>query len=103
MPYYFKDTTFSSFVWLNKGAAFSNVNVVEIEMNNAGAYALEVVGMAGAVISSGSRDNPHGGWSTFDFGAGMNPPVVSGMSPYKLRLVNRAPGTRNVKQGQVTP
>lgn len=99
--YSFGKTTFAKFVWINSGSLFSNVTLVEVEMINVGAFKLEVVNKAGVVISSGSRNKL--GWSTFDFISGMNPPVVSGMSPYKLRFVNAAPGTRQIKQGQVSP
>lgn len=101
MPYSFGKTSFKNSVWLNNGQNFTDVGLVEIEMINSGAFRLEVVNAQGAVISSGKRPNPNGGWHTFSFSGGIIPPVLSGT--YRLRLVNEAPGTREALQGQVTP
>lgn len=99
--YKFGRTDFSHFVWIKDGDLFTNPNLVEIEMINPGNFSLEVYNSAGHIVSTGLRDNPLGGWSTFDFAAGMNPPVVSGQ--YKLKLVNKSSGVRKVKQGLVSP
>lgn len=101
--YSFGRTSFANYAWIKNGDLFSDVSLVEVEMLNAGAFRLEVIAPNGATLSVGERTNDHGGWHTFDFLAGMNPPVVSGMSPYKLMLVNRTAGTRVAKQGQVSP
>jgi hypothetical protein len=93
--------TFSTSAWIDGGALLSGVRLVEIEMVTPGAFGLEVHDAAGTVISRGSRANPNGGWSTFDFLAGMNPPVRGGR--YRLKLVNEAPGERQVRFGRVSP
>lgn len=102
LPYQFNGGTFRDYLWLKEGALFANVKLVDVEMVNGGAFALEVVDLQGRVISKGERASAHPGWSTFDFSAGMNPPVVSGMSPYKLRFVNRTVGKRSIRSGSVT-
>lgn len=102
--YKFGHTDFSHFVWIKDGDLFTNGSPpisVEVEMINAGSFSLEVYNSAGHLVSTGQRANPHGGWHTFDFSAGMNPPV--GIGQYKLKLVNGAPGVRHVKQGLVEP
>ena len=98
--YEFGAAEFKDFVWIRQGTEFSNVSLVELEMISTGAFRLEVV-RGGNVISSGARVNA--GWSTFDFRSGMNPPVVSGMSPYQLRFMNASPGLKKIKHGQITP
>lgn len=101
MAYQFGRSAFTDFLWLKNGGLFSNVTLVEVETLQKGAFRLEVVNPSGQVISSSTRDAS--GWNTFDFMAGMNPPVIPGMSPYKLRFVNASPGEKKLLQGQVTP
>jgi hypothetical protein len=109
--YAFNTTSARNFVWLNGGALFSDVESVEIEMVTAGEFRLEAVSPAGKLLSYGRQANPHGGWHTFDFNHNMKsmidpnrPPYLSPFAaPYKLRLVNLAPGVMFAKQGSVNP
>lgn len=98
--YKFTETSFATFMWIKGGDLFTNPKLVEVEMTNAGTFALEVYDSSDHLISKGERENLHGGWSTFDFHSGMTPLVFAGK--YKLKLVNRSSGVRQVKQGQVT-
>src|SRR5579871_6482498 len=93
--------SFSTFMWIKGGEVFTDTRTVEVEMVNAGAFALEAYDSSDHLVSKGERANAHGGWSTFDFRAGMSPLLFGGK--HKLKLVNRSAGTREVKQGIVTP
>jgi len=99
--YTFGRSEFGNELWIKNGELFSNVTLVEVEMINNGDFRLDVVSAAGTVVSTGHRSGA--GWQTFDFHAGMNPPVVGGMSPYKLRFVNASAGKRQVRAGRVSP
>ena len=97
--YIFGPASFSNFVWVKNGEALKEPKLVEIEMSNSGAFGLEVYDDSDRLVSKGERGNDRGGRSVFDFRAGMNPPVPSGC--YKLKLVNRTSGVREVIQGRV--
>ena len=101
--YHFGRASFVNFLWIKDGALFANTGktVVDVEMIDGGAFSLEAYDATGRLVSTGTRDNVRGGWSSFDFTAGMIPPVPTGQ--YKLKLVNRAPGTRHVLQGDINP
>jgi hypothetical protein len=82
---------------------FSNVTLVELEMETPGVVRLEVR-KDGKVMSNmdvSSHAVAHGGWSTFDFSSGMNPPVIPGWSPYSLYLVNPSGDPKKVTQVNV--
>jgi hypothetical protein len=100
--YRFGRASFVNFLWIKDEALFLNNGGagLDIEMIDPGAFALEVYDSAGHLVSSGTRANAHGAWSSFDFSGGMNPPVPLGL--FRLRLVNKAPGTRHVLQGVLT-
>ncbi|GAA3984556.1 hypothetical protein [Hymenobacter antarcticus] len=91
-------SSFSNFLWINDGALFDNVTLIEIEMTNGGAFRLEMLDKNDKILSKGSRENPRGGWHTFT-PSQMQPPVQSG--PYKLKLVSEAPGIRKIHGGNV--
>ena len=97
--YEFGRSSFSASMWIKGGELFTDVESVEIEMTDAGAFALEVYDSSNRLVSRGDRPNPRGGWSTFNFRSGMAPLVFSGK--FKLKLVNHEAGTRHIKQGIV--
>jgi|SRR4051794_16268906 len=101
MPYVFGATSFANFVWLDHGQPFSDPASMDIEMVNAGAFAVEVIRPNGTLAGRALAGNPHGGWSTFDFkyGGVFGPGIPDGV--YRIRLVNAAPGVRQAKQGDL--
>jgi hypothetical protein len=101
MPYEFGATSFNNFIWLASGQPFKQIATMDIEMNIGGAYSVEVIRMNGTLAGKAQRLNPHGGWASFDFKSGSEfwPGISDGA--YKIRLVNRAPGTRKIKSGQL--
>ena len=101
VPYQFGRCSFSGSLWIKNGDLFSRVTLVDVELENPGAFKLEVVSQQGAVISQGTRDNPRAGWSTFDFTGGMIPPVSPALPPYKLRFVNLAGHELRIRSGNV--
>jgi hypothetical protein len=96
--YNFGASSFKNELSINGGALFSNVRLVEVDMGNAGAFRLEVVGAAGNVLAVAHRPNAHGGNQTFDFTGGE---IVFQALNYALRFWNEAPGTRAVLSGSV--
>ena len=74
---------------------YSNVTLVEIEMETRGAYRLEIR-KEGKVLSRGDRSDS--GWSTFNFSSGMNPPVAPEWSPYSIYVINTSAGTKTVHE-----
>lgn len=97
--YQFGPASFSKFLLINDGLLFTDPKMLEIEMMTQGEFALEVYDPSGQLVSQGTRKNA--GWNTFDFSAGMNPPVPRGQ--FQLKLVNKGLGTRKIKQGIVSP
>lgn len=97
----FGPATFSRRWWIGGGRAFSGVRHVEVEMETPGAFALELVGASGAVLSTARAANTDGGWSVFHFPASLQPPISDRTGPYRLRLVVVGSGTRKLRQGTV--
>lgn len=99
-PYEFGRTTFYKEIYLGNGGFFSDVSFVELEMITVGEFQLYVVDANGRTISASTgRGNEHGGWHTFDFSSGMNPPVHRGT--YRIKLINRSEGAKVIKHGKV--
>ena len=96
--YSFGRTSFTSEMWINGGAIFKDVRLVEVEMISNGAFRFEVVDPSGKILST-RTDKNGAGWHTFSFSSGMGPPP--GPGPYKLRFVNVDPGERQIKSGNV--
>lgn len=92
-------TSFSSSILLNNGQLFRNPNELEIEMTSAGRFAVEVLRPDGQVAGSDHRDQF--GWCTFSFrtGGAFGPGIPN--EDYRIRLVNRGPGTRQARGGNL--
>src|SRR5579884_324650 len=83
---------FTKELWLNKGELITNPRAIDVESVNAGAFALEIVDEAGTVKVHNKTKNEHGGWTSWDF-----PSLGIYGGKYKLRFVNEAAGTREIK------
>lgn len=100
MIYDFK-ASFTNFIWLKSGALFKNLDHLDIEMVNGGAYGVEVYRLDETLVGKSQRPNQNGGWASFyfrregDFGGA----IFDG--EYKIKLKNLAPGRREVRSGQL--
>jgi len=79
---------------LNGGAPITNPLRVDVESENAGAFALEVLDASGAVKASNTAKNEHGGWTGWDL-----PSLGIPNGSFKLRFTNKASGTRMIHGG----
>ena len=92
----FGNGSYSHELWLNGGQLINEPVGIDVESVNTGAFALEVVDEAGAIKAHNVTQNPHGGWTSWDL---PSLGVYGGL--YKLKFVNAAPGTRQIKQGTI--
>ena len=103
MYYNFGRTSFSNFVWINGGATFFEPGTLNIEMTTPGEFGVEVFTPDGDLAGRADRPNRHGGWSSFYFSSGYEfspgPGLRSGH--YKIKIVNRSPRKKFLKQGDL--
>ncbi|MCB1824656.1 MAG: hypothetical protein KDJ54_08820 [Candidatus Competibacteraceae bacterium] len=103
--YDFRRTTFKNYCLIKKGDYFTDPVGLDVESITPGAYYLEITPVVGKVLKY-YKNNPRGGWTSFYFnGEGLDDkgqyiPRLRGR--YKFKLVNAAPGTRNILQGTLT-
>jgi hypothetical protein len=99
--YSFGQSKFKKELPIKSGALWDTgtVGIVEVEMTNAGAFAMQFLGAGGNVLTTVSRSNPHGGHHTFNLGSGGD--VIFTAPKFSMRLVNQSSGERDVHGGQV--
>jgi hypothetical protein len=68
-----------------------------------GAIGVEVYRADGFLVGKADRPNRHGGWSSFYFSGGYEFPPGPGLpsGAYKIKIVNRSPQKKFLKQGDL--
>lgn len=105
LNYHFGRTTFKNYCMIKKGDYFTDPTLLDVESVMPGAFYLEIIPEVGNVLKY-HKNNPRGGWTSFYFlGEGLDDkgqyiPRLNGR--YKFKLVNAAPGIRNILQGSLT-
>ena len=101
--YTLKHSSFSHYIWINKGDPFTNPDTLNIEMVTAGKYGIEIYSVDGRLAGKAERPNAHGGWSSFYFREGWEFSPGPGLPPgtYKIKILNLSDGNCDLRGGDL--
>lgn len=89
---HFKDATFDREYWVDSKALFKGPIGVDVEFLSAGAFDWVFADSSGAEVKTVRHANPHGGWTSIDFGSlGLD-------GDYSFGFRNASAGQRQIKQ-----